>query len=214
MRSVSVGVEHMKKALRCVVILGALSVPSLAFAASGIDTSAGSTNLPFNIQGVQVMNLSTTGLSLANTGISIPRGEIQIGMDTTSCDISHAGTLRWNGGATPKVFEGCDGTNWVPFSASTSSATSACTNASTGTTRWNAQTSAFEGCNGTAWVSVAGDSSGTGAWCGVSSAYTHINCQGMDPASGCPTGYNQTNVGFTVYAPNNGSGSFLTCTKS
>ena len=38
-------------------------------------------------------------------------GEIQIGDDSSACDVTKAGAIHWNG----EKFEGCNGTNWMEF---------------------------------------------------------------------------------------------------
>lgn len=61
-------------------------------------------------------------------------GGAKIGNDTSSCDASKAGTIRWNGSTT---FEGCNGSSWVSFATNKISTQVTTSNAiSTTSTTW------------------------------------------------------------------------------
>jgi len=63
----------------------------------------------------------------------------------------------------------------------------ACAAANEGAQRYNPAAKAMEFCNGTSWVSFVP----SGTFCGISDDNGVTNCQGLNPAVACPSGYSQ-----------------------
>jgi len=81
---------------------------TLAFASNGTSGGFGSG------YGQMVLKNGNVGIGNSSPGAKLDvAGNIKVGSNSATCDIAHAGEIRWNGAD----FEGCDGNGWESLTA-------------------------------------------------------------------------------------------------